>query len=64
MVLSIVSSDQKNINFHVNLSDFASSVVDPDPKLLAGSGKKHSGFGQLRIRNEFEIKLLGQTDKI
>ncbi len=36
-----------------------SSVVDPDPKLLAGSefGGNHSGSGswQLRIRNEFEV---------
>jgi hypothetical protein len=40
------------------------SVVDPDAKLLAGSGygfgKNHlgSGSGQLKIRNEFEVKIL------
>jgi hypothetical protein len=35
--------------------------LDPDPvtsELLAGfgSGKNHSGSGQLRVRNEFEVK--------
>jgi hypothetical protein len=42
----------------------ASSVVDTvmirwDPKLLAGygSGGNHSGSGQLRVRNEFEVSL-------
>jgi hypothetical protein len=29
-----------------------------DPKLLTRSGKNHSGSGQLRIRNEFEINTL------
>jgi hypothetical protein len=34
--------------------------IRSDPKLLAGSEKNHFGFGsgQLRIQNEFEIKLL------
>jgi hypothetical protein len=34
--------------------------VDPDPKLLAGSGKNYSGAAirPLRILNEFEEKLL------
>ncbi len=34
--------------------------IRSDPKILAGSGagKKHSWSGQLRIRNEFETKLL------
>ncbi len=49
------------------------SVVDPDPE---GTGsetfwqdpdtdpeKSHSGAGQLRIRNEFEVKLLRKTEK-
>jgi hypothetical protein len=31
------------------------SVVDSAP---VRSGKKHSGFEQLRIRNEFKVKLL------
>jgi hypothetical protein len=40
------------------------SVADPYPELIAGSGygsaKNNSGYGsgQLRIRNEFEVKLL------
>jgi hypothetical protein len=42
------------------------SVVDTDPvgsETLAGSGfgKNNSGSGQLRILNEFEIKI-GKTD--
>ncbi len=45
---------------------YRSSVVDP--KLWAGSvfGKNHSGFEseQLRILNEFEVKLLWKTGKI
>jgi hypothetical protein len=51
-------------------STYESSFVGPDPdqKLLAGSGsgKNHSGCGyeQLRIRNEFEVKLLLNTGKI
>jgi hypothetical protein len=32
--------------------------IRSDPKLLEGSGKNHSRSGQLRIRNEFEVKLL------
>jgi hypothetical protein len=46
------------------------SAVDPmDPKCLTGSGsvygsgKNHSGSGQLRIRNEFEVKLLRKLIK-
>ncbi len=42
--------------------------MDPYRKLLEefgyGSEKKHSGSGQLRIRNEFEVKLPRKTDKI
>jgi hypothetical protein len=42
-----------------------SGPVRSDPKLLGGSGceKNHSGSGpeqQLRIRNEFEVKLYAQ----
>jgi hypothetical protein len=35
-------------------------------KVLAESGENNFGSrnGQLRIRNEFQIKLLGQADKI
>jgi hypothetical protein len=45
------------------------SVVDLDPvgsEPLTGSGygKNHSGSRPLRIRNEFEVKLLWKTDKI
>ncbi len=49
-------------------------LCDQIRKLLAGSGSKtfkqdldkenHSGSRQLRIRNEFEVKLLWKTDKI
>ncbi len=42
--------------------------IRSDPNFLAGSGygsgKYHSGSRQLRIRNEFELKLLWKTDKI
>ncbi len=41
------------------------SVVDPDPVGSEtfqgsgyGSGKKHSGYWELRIRNVFEVRLL------
>ncbi len=41
--------------------------IRSDPKLLAGSGygsgKNHSCSGQLRIQNEFELKLLLKTEK-
>jgi hypothetical protein len=32
--------------------------IREDPKLLAGSGSGKNGSGQLRIRYEFEVKLL------
>ncbi len=53
-----------------NVSRILQSVlrirIRSDPKLDAGSGsgKNHSGSEQLRIRNEFEVKLLWETGKI
>ncbi len=40
-------------------------VLDPDPETFSRIRirKNHSGSKQLRIRNEFEIKLLWETDK-
>jgi hypothetical protein len=35
-----------------------------DSKLFAGSGTNHSEYEQLRIRNEFEVKLHWKTGKI
>jgi hypothetical protein len=55
----------QRITAQQKLSGLSGSVVDPDPKLFAGSGsgKNHSASEQLRIRNEFEIKVLWNTGK-
>jgi len=68
MLDPILEFSQKRHTVPVMLSVVDCNRIRSDPKLLAASGngygKNPSESEQLRLQNEFEVKLLWKTDKI